>query len=200
MWTFAAAFAHTAPELAEGSRGAREQFAQLPELTLSDDQRRDLATSRFPALQGVAALLCRPLGLHPEIEAASHRAPLLDRTVRLDQALHRLVFAGELLWRGGESGELLSAAAARAACDGVVKEAQAQRDEPQTPAQARFALRSLFSEPERLEAAIQDQAARERDGNARAEGPLRAQISAAEDSAAMARVIEAFLQSLRRLP
>lgn len=195
----AAAFTPPVEKLQEGERRARALFAEGPDLELSPDKRAELGAGRFPELQGVVSLFGAGLAKHADIVAEiGAGADLLDRVVRVDMGLGRLAWAAELLLRGGENGELITAAAMQAACQGLISQASsAASGTAHTPAQRR-ALSAAFTEPERIEKQRRDREAQTRATADKAAAPFQAAISQAEESAAMTRVIEAYLDHVRR--
>lgn len=194
-----AAFGPSAQELAQGRDQARLLDNQGPGLSFDDAQRQRLGGQRFPDLQGVVSLFADGLELHPEIvDELRARPEFWRRLVRLDQALGRAVWCGELFWHGGESGELITAAAAHGLGADVLRDANARKDDPRLPAPQRSALAAAVTEPNRLE---DERRARQQDAKhttAHAEQPYQEQISQAAENAATSRVIEAFLAAVKK--
>ena len=199
--SYLAAFTASTADLAAGRSEARALFGETPDTAVPEEARARMSAERSLELTGVVGLLARALGKHPELNAdCLARAPLLNRLNRLDQALGRSVWVGQLFEKGGDNGALLCGAALIALCQGVLKQGQQRQVAPDTTTEARGALALLLSEPLRALLQTEERKAREKDRNDRAEEPLRTSIQDAEASAAVAQLVEAYLASLRREP
>lgn len=195
----AVAFSSSAEKLDGEARRARGLVSEGADVALGQEQREALAGRRFPGLQGVASLFAAALQRSPQIaEDSGVSGDLLGKGVRLDRALGRLAWAGELLWRGGENGAMLTASAAQSLCQGLITKAGALgKSASLTPAQ-RSAVTTLFTEPNRIEAQRRDREARARDAARKNSAPYEARIGEAEESAARSKIIESFFEEARR--
>src|SRR5262249_45488640 len=150
--SFVAAFGPSSESLERGEQQARDFYREGTELELSDTQRQGVGGGRFPDMQGVAELFALALGKHADVAAEiGALRQMWDRLIRLDQALGGSVWAGELMWFGGESGELITGAAAQGTSLGVLKDANGRRDGTALPAEQRGVIACAFSEANRID-------------------------------------------------
>ncbi len=107
---------------------------------------------RFPELQGVAGRFAEGLAKNQDIVDEVLATPDdFAGWISLDQAIGRYVFAGQLLARGGETGEVLAGAAAQKLCLDTLDQARARIQDTSTPADPRSDISTAFAEPFRLE-------------------------------------------------
>lgn len=162
---------------------------------------RAAGRQRFPALQGTAALFAEGLEKHPDLAAEILADGATFRgAVALDQSLGRLVFCGELLHLGADTGELLAATAAQRLCLEAAAEARRRIADPSTSAPARSDLSVAFAETFRLQQDAEAQRERAAALSAAVAQPYLGALDEAKRSADLAAAVDAYLSSLKEQP
>lgn len=194
----AAALGRTVPELSDGQQQAAALAGSLLRTRPGLVDPQAVGRRRFPNLQGTASHFAAGLEKNPDLAAEIFAAPeVFAGAVALDQAAGRLIFAGQLVWYGGETGELLAGAAAAATCTDTIDKARARLADLNAPADLRADLALCFSESFRTQQDHQQRVAEAHAQKDRAAQPYQDQIKQAHDAQALASLVDAFMSAVK---
>lgn len=192
-------FKHSAVELDQGRQQAQELYDQNPDLGLTDPMKKDLGGARYPELAGVAGLFETGLRKNPGFLPAPLGNPdLWTRVSALDRSNGRMIWAGQVLQSGGETGELTAVGAEVGLCAATIQKAREIINDPATSAEIRTVVIGAFSELFRME---EEAAVREQENKKALEQnkqPIVAESAQVVERSAVSRAIEGFLKAVKK--
>ena len=185
-------------ELSGALDHAETTAAALPALTLAATERDGLAGKRKPELELAAELFITALDKNPDVMASSGiSSALMRQGLALDGAVTRLVDTSDMLIAGGDNGDLLVSSLLDQLTGKILTTARQQIKDPATPPADRGTIKGAFTDAFRGEDERDRQPINAAAAITHAEQPLKQELTAQQQAAADARLLDAYLKLLK---
>ncbi len=181
-------------DLAAGLEQATTLLTHVLHPDPADIDPQAVGRQRFPDIYGVLSLMADGLAQAPEIAEEIQATPAaFTGAVTLDQAIGRLVYAGQIVDQGGQLGEALAGAAAQDLCLTTVRQVRQQVQDLKQPADRRSSLAMIFEEAFRFYDDYLQQQQQAQNTSANAKQPYLDQAQQGQSNADLIKVVDAFV-------